>query len=213
MPFGMQTPSAGDFADIVKYDANAGRMFKIDYDPATREKTPVDIAECLRQSSRLTLVPSKSATGDSLQPVPLPCGPRRTAVTLAALRQRRQRSSALRPVVRTKIFGKVLGDYVSGHQPRTVYEPIEDLYTKFRKAPEAHAGKIPIVELSRTLPVMIGRGQRQRTLYAPCFKIVGWTDRVPEMGERTVPPPKPAPAVDMTVNTSGDTTIDDEIPW
>src|SRR5437660_11616871 len=43
MPFGMQAATAPDFADIVKYDSNAGRLFRIDYDASTREKTPTDI--------------------------------------------------------------------------------------------------------------------------------------------------------------------------
>ena len=36
MAFGLitQQRSSGDFADIVKYDANAGRLFRVDYDPA-----------------------------------------------------------------------------------------------------------------------------------------------------------------------------------
>jgi hypothetical protein len=84
---------------------------------------------------------------------------------------------------------------------------------KFRAAPEAHLGKVPIVELSRTIPVVFGRGARQRTLYAPCFTIVGWTDRPPAMGERTVPPPTPPPPASTAVATSSDTLIEDEIPF
>ena len=44
MAFGMKTPVAADFAEIVKYDARAGRLFRIDYDPDTRTKTQIDIS-------------------------------------------------------------------------------------------------------------------------------------------------------------------------
>ena len=80
-------------------------------------------------------------------------------------------------------------------------------------APEAQSGKIPIVELTRTIPVVFGRGARQRTLYAPCFSIVGWTDRVPAMGERTVPPPTPPPPMSTDIATGPDRSLDDEIPF
>ena len=43
MAFGMQTASTPDFNDIIKFDANAGRMFRIDYNLDTREKVPTDI--------------------------------------------------------------------------------------------------------------------------------------------------------------------------
>ncbi len=39
MPFGLTVPQAGDFPDIVKYDARAGRLFMVEYDHITREKT------------------------------------------------------------------------------------------------------------------------------------------------------------------------------
>ena len=43
MAFGMKSPVAADFNEIVKYDAKAGRMFRVDYDHNTREKVQVDI--------------------------------------------------------------------------------------------------------------------------------------------------------------------------
>ena len=36
----------------------------------------------------------------------------------------------------------------------------------------------------------MGKGARQTTVYTPGFAIVGWTDRVAEMGLRTVPIPQ-----------------------
>ena len=39
----MNVSSGGDFLPIVKYDARAGRMFRVDRDPISGEKTQVDI--------------------------------------------------------------------------------------------------------------------------------------------------------------------------
>jgi hypothetical protein len=220
MAFGMETPAVADFADIVKYDANAGRMFKIDYNFETREKMPVDI----------TMPPPRfavdfgslevgygriTAAGPDLRLVPesqpLPPQP---------LDKDEKGRLVFRPAFRLKIFGKVLDgprEWVS--TATCVLDAVEDLYKKFRDAPEARQGKIPIVELTRTLPTTVGRGARQRTLYVPSFMIVGWTDRVSEMGERTVPPPgAPAamttpPAASAGVATGAQRLVDDDIPF
>jgi hypothetical protein len=66
--------------------------------------------------------------------------------------------------------------------------------------------------------VQMGRGARQTTVYTPCFAIVGWTDRVTEMGSRTVPPPKPrAPEQFVpqgaTTNAPLSNDLDDVIPF
>ena len=44
MPFGLNI-SGGDFLPIVKYDARAGRFFRVDRDDETGEREPVDITE------------------------------------------------------------------------------------------------------------------------------------------------------------------------
>jgi hypothetical protein len=44
MAFGMQV-SSGDFRDIVKYDARAGRMFRVDRNPITGVKEAIDITD------------------------------------------------------------------------------------------------------------------------------------------------------------------------
>jgi hypothetical protein len=44
MPFGLNASKAsGDVPDIVKYDARAGRLFRVEYDPDPREKEQIDI--------------------------------------------------------------------------------------------------------------------------------------------------------------------------
>jgi hypothetical protein len=214
MAFGMEKTAAPDFADIIKYDANAGRMFKIDYNLDTREKTPVDITNppprfAVDFGSLEVGYGRFTATGPEYHIVPegqtLPPQP---------LDKDDKGRLLFRPVFRVKIYGKVLdGLREWASSANCVLEAVDDLYNKFRETPEAQQGKIPIVELTRTIPVVFGRGARQRTLYAPCLTIVGLTDRVPAMGERTVPPPKPAPPVSTRVTTGPEPLIDDDIPF
>jgi hypothetical protein len=214
MPFGMQAAPTPDFADIIKYDANAGRMFKIDYNSDTREKVPVDITNppprFAADFGSLEVGYGRfSATGPEYHIVPegqtLPPQP---------LDKDDKGRLLFRSVFRLKLYGKILdGLREWASTAGCVLEAVEDLYHKFRDAPEGQRGQIPIVELIRTIPVTIGRGARQRTLYTPCFTIVGWTDRVPAMGPRIVPPPEPATPVPTRVATNLDPLIEDDIPF
>lgn len=218
MAFGLAPPApAADFADIVKYDANAGRMFRIDYNSDTREKASVDISTppprfAVDFGSLEVGYGHFASTGPEYRVVPegqrLPVQP---------TDRDEKNKLKFRPVFKLKLYGKVLdGLREWSSAANCVLEPVDDLYAKFRAAPEAQQGKIPIVELSRTMPVSIGRGTRQRTLYAPCFTITGWTDRVPAMGERTVPAPTPAApaeAYGRPPNNGSDDLESDSIPF
>jgi hypothetical protein len=192
MAFGMKSPIAADFAEIVKFEARAGRMFRIDYNPDTREKTSVDITSppprfAMDFGALEVGYAHFAVTGPEYHTVPegkpLPDQP---------LEKDPEGRLKFKPVFRVKIFGKILNGLREwSSSANAVLESVDDLYNKFRAAPEAHTGKIPIIELTKTIPVMMGKGARQTTVYTPCFTIVGWTDRVTEMGSRTVPPPKP----------------------
>ncbi len=224
MAFGMKAPIAADFAEIVKFDARAGRLFRLDYNPDTREKTSVDITSppprfAMDFGALEVGYAHFALTGPDYRTVPegqpLPAQP---------MDKDEQGRLLFKPVFRVKIFGKILNGLREwSSSANAVLESVDDLYNKFRAAPEAQSGKIPIVELTRTIPVQMGRGARQTTVYTPCFAIVGWTDRVTEMGGRTVPVPKPpAPTVIPFVPASVTTEaplpgkaalVDDEIPW
>ena len=215
MAFGMTPPPAHDFVDIVKFDANAGRLFRIDYDINTREKVPVDI----------TVPPPKFAFDFGTLQLGYahfaPDGPDYRLVPegkeLPA--QPPDRDEKGRPkfrfVFKAQLYGKILGGIREwSSAANCVHDAVDDLYQKFKAAPEAWQGKIPIVTLTKTLPISVGKGARKRTLYAPCFVITDWTDRVPDMGERIVPAPVAATVAQTATpnwTTGGD--LDDEIPF
>jgi hypothetical protein len=191
MAFGLAQAASADFADIVKYDANAGRMFRCDYNPATREKTQVDITTpppkfAIDFGSLEVGYGHFSANGPDFR-----LAPEGQQVPAQPLDKDDKGRFKYRAMFRVKLFGKVLGGLREwSSASNSALEAVEDLYSKFRAAPEATQGKIPIVELTKTLPVTFGKGQRQRTIYAPCFVIAGWTDRNADMGQRTVPAPQ-----------------------
>jgi hypothetical protein len=215
MAFGMPETATADFADRVQYDANAGRMFRIDFDMATGEKTPVDITMPPPQfavdfGSLEIGYGHYSATGPEFHLVPEgqppPAQPRELD---------EKGRPKFRQVFRLKLYGKVLGGLREwSSAAKCVLHQIEELYTQFKAAPEAAQGRIPIVTMTKTLPVTMGKGQRQRTVYAPCLVITGWTDRVEAMGPRTVPAPKPNGGTTVKKPPSNMSPIDgDEIPF
>jgi hypothetical protein len=61
MAFGMKSPIAADFAEIVKFDARAGRLF-VSIIIKTPEKKRRSISPRRRQSSRWTSEPLRWAT-------------------------------------------------------------------------------------------------------------------------------------------------------
>jgi hypothetical protein len=214
MPFGLKAqPQASDIVPIIKYDAKAGRILRPDYDPDTREKCVTDI----------TTPPPKfaldfgtieigyiryTANGPDYRTVP-----EGGAIPVQPDDRDDQNRLLFRAGFRLKIYGRILdGLREWSSTAGCVLEAIEDLYGKFRAAPEAATGKIPIVELIKTIPVSYGRGTKASTVYAPCFVIVGWTDRVKEMGNRTVPVPAAQnPPVSASVQTGPAPQRDDEL--
>jgi hypothetical protein len=212
MAFGMKPPAPpAEIVDRIRYDATAGRMFCVNYNPDTREKDLLDI----------TLPPPRfaldfgglevgfikfSAGAPDFKVVaegrPLPAQP----MELDEKKQLTYRSG-----FRIRCFGRVLdGLREWSSTAECVSQALEDCYARFREAPEAAKGQIPIVELSKTLPVTSGSGKRARTLYVPVLNIVGWTDRPACMGERTVPPPVVRQA---SPSPQSDPDLEDEIPF
>jgi hypothetical protein len=223
--FGLSVPQAGDFADICKYDARAGRLFKVVYDRDTRAKTNVDVTLPPPRFAvdfgsiqigyiRYSLTGPDYRTVPEGQPIPKQPDDRDEKGGLA-----------YRAGFKLKLYGKILdGLREWSSTAGCVLESVDDLYHKFKAAPEAATGQIPIVELARTIPMTIGKGTRQTTVYTPCFAIIGWTDRTSDMGDRTVPIPKQAAPAEAKMAFSNDEiagklpvaapdTLDDVIPF
>jgi hypothetical protein len=92
------------------------------------------------------------------------------------------------------VAGRVLGGVRElTSNTLTLMGAVHDLWKVFVEAPEAQAGKIPLVTITHTVPVVSGAGGQKTTNYRPVFKICSWVDRehVPGLGERTVPAPRP----------------------
>lgn len=177
----------GSFLPIVKWDARAGRLFRVDrtQGPNGWESNDVDLTMqrpkfAIDFGSIETGWMHFTATGPDfrLAPLgqPLPERP----------------SKEHKQGFRVKVMGQILdGVREFSASAKSVLSAIDSLHTVFEGQPEAQTGKIPVVELTGSVAVVTNGPQGKVTSYSPQFDIVGWTDRLPEMGERTVAIPKP----------------------
>jgi hypothetical protein len=190
MAFGLNVPKAGDFADIIKYDARAGRLFRVDFDQVANTKVNVDITTpapkfALDFGSMQVGYIKFTSDGPDFKTVPLG-----SALPDQPQDKDDKNRRLYRAGFKIAVYGRALNGIREWASTATcVLDVIDDLHKKFLAASQAAAGQIPIVEMTKTIPLTFGKGTRASTNYAPCFVIAGWTDRVPEMGPRTVPAP------------------------
>lgn len=178
--------TGGEYLPIVKWDARAGRMFRVDRTQGANgwESQTVDIT-----NERPTFLidfgaievghMAFTATGPSfaLAPLgqPMPARP----------------SPEHKQGCRVRLYSpKFLGglrEFASS--AKAVLGTIDALHTAFEAAPEAAAGKIPAVQLDGSTAITTKGPNGTVTSYAPVLKVVSWHDRPADLGERTVPAP------------------------
>ena len=197
MALGLQNGNGdgGSFLPIAKYDARAGRLFRVDRNQRGDGSWQSDNVDITQPAPQFAIDMGSievgwltfTATGPSFKLVPFG--------TVMPEKPTPEHKAGFR----VKLGGKIMGGVREfAASAKCVLSAIDELHTAFELAPEAAAGKIPLVKMSGTKPVVSKGPQATTTNYAPIFEIVGWVDRLQDMGERTVEPPKgplkPAPA-------------------
>jgi hypothetical protein len=201
--------SGGDRLPVLKYDARAGRLFLMDRVEHNGEwstdqrELDTNAASFVMDFGSVEvgwfLFPKGAAPMMVTVPFGQPIPPQPAAVgTVKDDRTGKERPNNFRQGFRVKVAGKALAAPDGGivrelaANANVTIEGLNDLHTAFEAAPEAAAGKIPVVKLARSVPTKAG----QSTNYKPVFEIVTWADRPTDiLGPRTVPPPKAAPPV------------------
>lgn len=90
---------------------------------------------------------------------------------------------------RVPVMGSQIGGIREfGGNANVLINGINELHTAFESAPEAAAGKIPLVKMTNSVPVKAG----QSTNFQPVFTIQAWVDRPAALGDRAVAPPSVA---------------------
>lgn len=178
------TPST-DFHDIIKINAQSGRMFAQMSDPDSRTKTDEDITD--QKPVFLFDFPTMKLGWLAFTPN----GPVSDMLPADQGVPARPEDHALKPGFYIVLSHQTLGLRDLSSNAKCVVESILELRDRYLGAPEAALGQVPEVELSRFIPVTSGSGARKQTFYAPTWRIVGWRRRdVQLFGEATnLPPP------------------------
>lgn len=201
MALGLQTESGGggDFNKVVKFDARAGRMFRVDREQdgggtwntenveitngftAIMDLENIEVGWCLFAAGvapQLSLVKLGEA---------LPARPSD------------QHKQGFRMLMK---LGKSSGGDIReiAATSKAVLGSVDELHNAYEAGKAANPGKLPVVALTGSKAIVsTGKGQSS-TNYAPIFEITKWVDRPAELGgaagvaKEEEPAPKPAPA-------------------
>jgi len=198
MALGLTTEAGGgDFTPIVKYDARAGRMFRIDREQGAAgwETNSVEISNGFKAIFDMeniqvgwALFAAGIAPSFALVPLgqPLPAKPSD------------QHKQGFKILLK---LGKDAGGDVRelSSCAKVVINALDSLHTAYEAQKAANPGKLPIVAMTGTKPV-VSQGQGQSsTNYMPVFEIVAWADRPAELTGTSTVAPAPAPAPQAAV--------------
>jgi len=188
MSLGLNTGSSGgDFLPIVTWDARAGRFFRVDREQSSEggwSSNKIDITNdkpsFLADFGSIEVgFLAFTPTGPSFELVPL-------GHAMPAKPTPDHKHGMRLKLFSPKSFG---GAREFAASAKSVLGAIDNLHSEFEAAPEAAAGKLPIVQIDGSTSITTKGPSGNVTSYAPILKITGWADRPAELGERTVPAP------------------------
>ena len=177
--FGFSTEtSSGDFTPIVKYDARAGLLFRMDRIQASDgsfSSEPVeitDIFKALADFENIEVGWIDFSTGSAPSFVLVPRGkmlPERPSAN------HKQGIRFLLKLARECGGDKPIREIAS--VARVFLAGLEAIYNQYLAEKAKHPGLLPVLTLEKTTPVTTGSGQKSSTNYQPTFRIAGWAPR------------------------------------
>lgn len=166
----------GDIVPFIKYDARAGRFFRRDRTEEGGQyvNNDVDVTSQFKAVIDLDNIEVgylKFASGAAPEFVlvklgdPLPHKPADAGFKQGAR-------------IMMKLHQTCGGDVREcANNAAAFLRGVDDLHTAYEAQKAANPGKLPIVVLETTIPIVSGNGQKKSTNYQPVFKITGWAPR------------------------------------
>ena len=165
-----------NFLPIIKYDARAGRVFRVD--KVDGISTPVDITKKFKavfDFENVEVGYINFATGSAPDFVMVPLGNALPAIPSENHKQ------GMRMSVR---LGKDCGSdcrELAGTSGAFLAS-MEKLHDEYIAGVKDNAGKLPVVALADTIPIESCAGAKKSTNYRPVFEITAWVDRPKDLG-------------------------------
>lgn len=198
--FGFSTEGGGggDFLPIVKFDARAGRLFRIDRDNVGGEwvRSEVDITKSFKAVLDLENLETGWIDFDT-----------GGAPAFAMAKIGEPLPAKVTPKAKNGVrFMLKLAKDCGGDKPiremagvaRAFLQGVEELYDAYEAGLKDNPGKLPVVVLDDTIPIKSSGGGQTSTNYRPVFKITSWAPR----GDLEFQP-KNAPAAPAAQQTGG----------
>lgn len=187
--FSTEASTGGDFTPIIKYNAPAGRIFRIDRVQTADgfASEPVDITANFKAIADLEniqtgwmLFASSTPPSFALVPIGDPMPPKPSE----------QHKQGVRFMLKlTKDCGG--GEQVReiAGQAKAFVAGIEQLYLEYKAQKEKYPGQLPVIVLTGTIPVTTTAGNKKTTNFRPTFKITGWAKRPDDLVHIAAPAP------------------------
>lgn len=189
------TPSegSGTFSPIVKYDARAGRLFRVDKD--ANGSTPVDITRSFKalfdfEQVEVGYILFTNGGAPDFRMVAYGGG--------MPLKPTPDHKQGIR--MHVKLAPTCGGDVreLSG-TANAFLRGINTVHDQYLQQAGANPGKLPVVVLEDTQAVESGSGAKRSTNYTPIFSIAGWAPRPADMPiEKRATPAIPAASAPAT---------------
>lgn len=161
----------GDFLPIVKYDARAGRIFRVDREDGTNNQ--VDVTRAFKavfdfENLEVGWISFNAGSAPDFKMVPFgsdmggkPSDNHKRGIRMSI-----------------KLGGDCGGDCreLAGTSA-AMMKGIDLLHDDYVAGLKTNAGKLPVVALEDTIPIESGTGAKKSTNYQPVFKIINWVKR------------------------------------
>jgi hypothetical protein len=176
MALGLPQSGGGERVPIVKYDARAGRLFRVDraqnaagqYDSVPHEVTPVFQAVFDLEHIELGWLsfPTNGAPDIQVVPYGQPLPPKPSPAHRVGFRV-------------MMLLGKAAGGDVREMAANAAasIKGMDALHDAYLAGVKSNPGKLPVVKLGGTAPIVSTGKQQSSTNYEPLWSIVSWVDR------------------------------------
>jgi hypothetical protein len=195
-------PTGGARTPIVKFDARAGRWFRVDGKDQVTDVTNGFTA--VFDLAQIEIGWAKFAAGQAPD----------TSFARVPAAMPQQPSVDHRRAVRLHIkLAKSLGGDMRElmTQASIVMQAIDQLHDAYTAAPESAQGMLPVVACPTTEAVTISTGAGKSTNYKPVLQIVSWVARPAELPITDAPTPKPV-AAPVAPAATGSTVVPPPAP-
>jgi hypothetical protein len=185
--------TGGDFTPIMAYKANQGRLYlrnRTQDAAGNWQAEEVEITQARPTFAvdfgRIEVGWCHFVAGAAPQWAMVPLGQAMPPMPPSPGNDDKGKALNYRQGFRVPVAGNAIGGVreLAGNSAAMI-NGINKLHSNYEAAPQAYQGKIPIVQMTDTLPVKTG----QTTNFEPVFTIIDWVDRPDILGPRTVAAP------------------------